>query len=64
MLFIIVAGAVLMVTGYQYQDYNKINFDILREMQLQIRDVKRWQDKVNDLKSIGESAQQCQLQGR
>ena len=52
-----------MVTGYQYQDYNKVNFDIPREMQLQIRDVKRWQDKVNDLKSRGESAQQC-LQGR
>ena len=52
-----------MVTGYKYQDYNKINFDILREMQLQIRDMKRWQEKINDLKARGESAQQT-LQGR
>ena len=53
------------VNSYQYQDYNKINFDILREMQLQMRDIKRWQDKINGLKAIanGESSHKS-LQGR
>jgi len=53
------------VVSYQYQDYNKINFDMLREMQLQIRDMKKWQEKFNSLKAItnGESSQQA-LPGR
>ncbi|KAL9971909.1 hypothetical protein ACROYT_G018130 [Oculina patagonica] len=56
-LYIIVATITLMVVGYQYQDYNKINFDMLRDMQLQILEMKRWQDKINSLKAItnGES---------
>lgn len=54
-----------MVNGYQYQDYNKINFDMLRDMQQQIRDMKRWQEKINGLRAItdGESSQQS-LHGR
>ena len=46
-----------MIIGYRYQDYTKINFDMLREIQLQIRDMKVWQEKVNALKAItsGES---------
>lgn len=46
-----------MVVGYQYQDYNKINFDMLRSMQLQITEMKQWQEKINSLKAItnGES---------
>ena len=51
-LFITVGSVVLMVTGYLYQDYNKINCDILRELQQQIRDIKRWQDKINGWKAI------------
>lgn len=41
-----------MVVGYQYQDYNKINFDMLCDMQLQITEMKRWQEKINSLKAI------------
>jgi len=49
-----------MVVGYQYQDYNKINFDMLHNMQLQIMEMKRWQEKINSLKAItnGESPHQ------
>ena len=48
-----------MVAGYQYQDYNKINFVMLRDMQLQIMEMKRWQEKINSLRAItnGESDQ-------
>lgn len=65
-LYIIVATLVLMVVGYQYQDYNKINFDMLRSMQLQITEIKQWQEKINSLKAItnGESpAHQSLLPG-
>jgi len=51
-LSFIAATLVLMVVGYQYQDYNKINFDMLRNMQLQITEMKRWQEKINSLKAI------------
>ncbi|KAJ7376833.1 hypothetical protein OS493_031981 [Desmophyllum pertusum] len=43
-LYIIVATIALMVVGYQYQDYNKINFDMLCDMQFQIREMKQWQE--------------------
>lgn len=54
-----VTTVVLTVAGYKYQDYNKINCDILRELQQQIRDMKRWQEKRNGLKAVtnGESLQ-------
>lgn len=55
-----------MVVGYQYQDYNRINFDMLRSMQLQITEIKQWQEKINSLKAItnGESpAHQSLLPG-
>ena len=54
-----VTTVVLMVTGYKYQDYNKINCDILRELQHQIRDMKSWQEKINGLKGManGDSLQ-------
>ncbi|XP_068719455.1 uncharacterized protein [Montipora capricornis] len=60
-LFITFGSVVLMVTAYLYQDYNKINCDILRELQQQIRDIKRWQDKINGWKAItnGEPLQEC-----
>ena len=59
-LYIIVSTVILMVVGYQYQDYNKINFDMLHNMQLQIMEMKRWQEKINSLKAItnGESPHQ------
>ena len=64
-LYIIVATIVLMVVGYQYQDYNKINFDMLRSMQLQITEMKKWQEKINSLKAItnGESPAHQSLPG-
>ena len=54
-----VTTVVLMVTGYKYQDYDKINCDILRELQHQIRDMKSWQQKINGLKGManGDSLQ-------
>ena len=65
-LYIIVATIALMVVGYQYQDYNKINFDMLRDMQFQIREMKQWQEKVNNLKAItnGESSSHKSLPGQ
>ena len=54
-----VTTVVLMVTGYKYQDYNKINCDILRELQHQINDVRERQKEIKDLiaKTNGESEQ-------
>ncbi|PFX18809.1 uncharacterized protein LOC111339004 [Stylophora pistillata] len=59
-LYLIIATVVIMVVGYQYQDYNKINFDMLREMQLQIQEMKGWQEKIKSLKALtnGESSPQ------
>ena len=59
-MFIIVGAAMLIVAGYQYQDYNKINFNLLCEMQIQIKKMQTWQEKVNGLKVIaaGESSHQ------
>ena len=54
----------LIVAGYQYQDYNKINFNLLREMQIQIKDMQRWQEKVNGLKAIAAGESSHQLLGR
>ena len=54
----------LIMAGYQYQDYNKINFNLLREMQIQIRDMQRWQEKVNGLKAIAAGESSHQLLGR
>ena len=48
-----------MVTGYKYQDYNKINCDILRELKQQINDMRERLKEMNDLiaKTNGESPQ-------
>ena len=57
--FIFVAILILVVTGYQYQDYSKINCDILRELKQQIDDMRERQKEMNDLiaKTNGESPQ-------
>ena len=34
------AVMLLLIVGYQYQDYSRVNFDMLREIQKQIRDMK------------------------
>ena len=54
-----VTTAVLMVTGYKYQDYDKINNDILRELQHKMRGMKSWQEKINGFiaMAIGDSLQ-------
>mgnify|MGYP007058424277 CR=1 FL=1 len=54
-----VTTVVLMVTGYKYQDYDKINNGILRKLQHDIRDMKSWQEKINGLTAManGDSLQ-------
>lgn len=50
---------VLMVTGYKYQDYDKINNGILRELQHKIRGMTSSQEKINGFKAVanGDSLQ-------
>ena len=50
--FIFVAILVLVVTGYQYQDYSKINCDILRELKQQIDDmrVRELKQQIDDMR--------------